>query len=127
MTTADFEHRAAAGEPFSAAEAAQVLASPDLTTVGHLGELARKHASGNVITFSRVVEVTGGRFPASAGDAGEVRLVGVVSSIDDAVELVGRGRSFAGTVTLTGVLGGESFRAVRPGSVVARIVRKPAS
>ena len=83
MTDGDFEQKAAAGAPFSADEAARVLASPDLTSVGHLGEVARKRASGDVITFSRVAEVPGGAFPASAGHAGEVRLTGLVASVDD--------------------------------------------
>jgi aminodeoxyfutalosine synthase len=102
MTDGDLEQRAAAGKPFSANDAARVLASPDLTSIGHLGELARKHASGDVITFSRVIEVLGGTFPASAGDAGEVRLTDLVASIDQAVELTTRGRSFAGDIPLTG-------------------------
>ena len=109
MTDGDFEQKAAAGAPFSADEAARVLASPDLTSVGHLGEVARKRASGDVITFSRVAEVPGGAFPASAGHAGEVRLTGVVASIDEAVELVRRGRTFAGTIPLTGFSAAHLF------------------
>ena len=114
MTDGDFEQKAAAGTPFSADEAARVLASPDLTSVGHLGEVARKRASGDVITFSRVAEVPGGAFPASAGEAGEVRLTGSVASIDEAVELVRRGRAFAGTIPLTGFSAARSVRSKRP-------------
>ena len=102
MMNGDFEARAAAGRPFSEADARLVLASPDLTSVGHLGELARRHASGDVITFGRVVEVVGTAAPSSVGEAGEVRLVGPVTAIDDAVDRVRRGRAFAGQVTVTG-------------------------
>jgi hypothetical protein len=109
MINGDFEQRAAAGDPFSADDAARVLASPDLTSVGHLGELARKHASGDVITFSRVIELVAGGFPASAGDAGEVRLIGPVASVDEAVALVERGRALAGKIPLTGFSAANLF------------------
>jgi aminodeoxyfutalosine synthase len=109
MTHGEFEAKAAAGAPISAEEAARVLASPDLTGVGHLGEVARKHASGDVITFSRVIEVTDGVWPASAGDAGEVRLAGPVPSIDEAVGLVARARAFAGGIPLTGFSAAHLF------------------
>jgi aminodeoxyfutalosine synthase len=102
MMNGNFEKRAATGQPFSVADARLVLESPDLTVVGHLGDLARKHASGDVITFGRVVEVVEDVFPASAGAAGEVRLVGAVTSIDSAVDRVRRGRTVAGPVTLSG-------------------------
>jgi hypothetical protein len=105
----NLEKRAAAGQPFSAADARLVLASPDLTRVGHLGELARKHASGDVITFGRIVEVAEHGFPASVGDAREVRLGGPVASIDEGVGRVGRGRVFAGQITLTGFSASSLF------------------
>jgi aminodeoxyfutalosine synthase len=102
MTNEVFERRAAAGEPFSAADARLVLESPDLTRIGHLGELARRHASGDVITFGRVLEVASGAEPESVGDAGEVRLIGAVVSVDDAVDRVRRGRNLVARQVLTG-------------------------
>jgi hypothetical protein len=109
MSIGDFEKLAAAGQPFSAADARLVLESPDLTTVGHLGELARKQASGDVITFGRLVEVVDNAFPASVGDAGELRLGGLVNSIEDAVNRVGRGRALAGRIALTGFSAASLF------------------
>jgi hypothetical protein len=109
MTNGEYEEKAASGQPFNADDAARVLASPDLTAVGHLGELARKHASGDVITFSRVLEVFGGAFPPSAADAGEVRLTGSFAEIEGAEELVKRGRAFAGNIPLTGFSASDLF------------------
>ncbi len=109
MTEGEFEERAASGQPFSTDDAARVLSSPDLTGVGHLGELARKHASGDVITFSRVVEVFEGTFPSTAGDAGEVRLTGSAAKVDEAEDVVKRGRAFAGDIPLTGFSAAELF------------------
>jgi aminodeoxyfutalosine synthase len=102
MTIAEFEERAAAGTPLSASEAAAVLASPDLTVVGQLGEIARRRVSGDEITFARVLEVSGTPLPASAAEAGEVRLTAPIATIDEALELVAAARPLAGTSTLTG-------------------------
>jgi aminodeoxyfutalosine synthase len=102
MTSDVLEKRAAAGEPFSADDARLVLESPDLTRIGHLGELARRHASGDVITFGRVLEVGSDAAPTSVGEAGEVRLVGAVLSVDEAVDRVRRARVLVARQVLTG-------------------------
>lgn len=108
-TTSDLEQRAANGEPFTADDAAHVLSSPDLPGVGHLGEIARKRATGDVITFNRVIEADGAAFPASAGEAGEVRIGGPIASLDEAVAAVTRGRAFAGTLPLSAFSAADLF------------------
>lgn len=80
----DLELVVRAGRPFSAEEAERVLACPDLVSVGVLGELGRRQAFGDAVTFGRVATVTPGASVASAGDAAEIRLAGVPASIDEA-------------------------------------------
>jgi hypothetical protein len=102
MMTEDFERRAATGEPFSARQAAQVLASPDLTAVGHLAELARRHASGDVVTFCRVLTISKREVPASIDDVGEVRLAVSPRSTEEALTTVTDARRVASHLPVTG-------------------------
>jgi aminodeoxyfutalosine synthase len=81
---ADLETRAAAGESFTRADAERVLASPDLVSVGVLGERARQKRSGNRVTYGRVVVLTAGASTPDVSDAGEVRIAGEIGSLDDA-------------------------------------------
>ncbi|MEO6222227.1 MAG: hypothetical protein ABIP90_03185 [Vicinamibacterales bacterium] len=80
----DLESKAAAGEPFSAAEAARVLNCPDLVMVGTLGELARRARHGDVVTFAQVFVVDSWDVPSDIGGATEVRITTIPPSIDDA-------------------------------------------
>jgi hypothetical protein len=81
---ADLEEKVAAGKALTSAEAARVIACPDLVSVGVLGESARRAATGDTITFARVCAVAPGQDAVALGDAGEVRLTGAPASIDDA-------------------------------------------
>ncbi|HWB29375.1 MAG TPA: hypothetical protein VG736_02650 [Vicinamibacterales bacterium] len=81
---ADLEEKVAAGKALTSAEAARVIACPDLVSVGVLGESARRAATGDTITFARVCTVAPGQDALTIGDAGEVRLTGAPASIDDA-------------------------------------------
>jgi hypothetical protein len=81
---ADLEEKVAAGKALTSAEAARVIACPDLVSVGVLGESARRAATGDTITFARVCVVAPGQDALTIGDAGEVRLTGAPASIDDA-------------------------------------------
>ena len=98
----DLEARAAAGEPFSRADAERVMACPDLVTVGVLGETARKASRGDRVTFGRVCAVGPGALPGERGDAGEVRLEGAPASADDARARVLQAVPFAAGASLTG-------------------------
>jgi len=98
----DLEARAAAGEPFSRADAERVMACPDLVTVGMLGETARKASRGDLVTFGRVCVVGPGGLPAERGDAGEVRLEGTPASTDEALARVRQAVPFAAGAPLTG-------------------------
>jgi aminodeoxyfutalosine synthase len=94
----DLEAKAAAGHPFTAEEAARLLSTADLVSVGVVGEAARRALSGDAVSFGRVLEVPHqeGRPEEATLDgksldaAGEVRIVGIPASIDQAVEWVRR-------------------------------------
>jgi aminodeoxyfutalosine synthase len=79
----DLEARIAGGEPFSRADAERVLASPDLVSIGVLGERARQKRSGDRVTYGRVAELTAGTATVEVGEAGEVRIGGDAGSLDE--------------------------------------------
>jgi hypothetical protein len=79
----DLADRLDRGEPMTREDAARVFQCPDLVSVGVIGEQARRRRTGNVVTFGRVIEV-GEALPETAGESGEVRLVGAPSSVEAA-------------------------------------------
>ena len=83
-TLSDLEEKLTAGESLTTPDLARVLACPDLVSVGVLGEMARRAASGDTITFCRVAAVTGDESSFETGEAGEVRITAEPASIDDA-------------------------------------------
>lgn len=103
VTRADeFDALVRSGEALSRAQAEAVLASPDLVGVGLLGELARKSVTGDVVTFCRVREVKDGDTAAGPDHAGEVRLTGAPSSIEEARARVRAAVGVAGSLPVTG-------------------------
>lgn len=98
----DFESIVGAGTPLSRAQAEDVLADPDLVSVGVLGEQARKAITGDRVTYGRVLVLTGAAPAGSVGDAGEVRLAGAPASVDEALARVRAAAGLAGGVPLTG-------------------------
>lgn len=100
-TLADLEPKALAMTVFDRADAERVIGSPDLVGVGMLGESARKARHGNRVTYLRVCRIDGPE-PTDIGAAGEVRIVAVPASADEAVRLVGEVAGFSGTTPLTG-------------------------
>lgn len=91
--------------PFTAAEAAQVAACPNLVSIGALGEAARKAVRGERVTFARVAVIAAR--PASEplagrGQASEVRIVGRPVSIDTACALIASVKAISDGVPLTG-------------------------
>lgn len=97
----EFEPLVQAGTPLSRSQAEAVLASPDLIGIGVLGEMARRAASGDRVTFCRVCLVDAGALPADAGEAGEVRLQGTPASAGEARAWVRDAARVAGTRPLT--------------------------
>jgi len=83
-TLGDLEHKVAGGSPLTGAELARVLACPDLVSVGVLGEMARRRATGDAVTFGRVALLEPAASVAEVGEAGEIRLVGKPASIEEA-------------------------------------------
>jgi len=81
---ADLEPIVAAGRALTPQESARVAACPDLVSVGTLGEAARRSIHGARVTYGRVCVVGPGDRPTSRGEAGEVRLIGVPASRDEA-------------------------------------------
>ena len=94
------EPRIAGGQLLSRSEAADLLGTADLLSVGVLGETARKARSGDRVTYGRVAVVTAAA-PVNVGDAGELRLTGVPTSIAHARERVRVARGLAGVAVLT--------------------------
>jgi aminodeoxyfutalosine synthase len=97
----DLDVRVAAGESLTRADAERLLASPDLVSVGMVGELARKARSGDRVTYGRVAVLALTGPPAEPGEAGEVRLVGAVGSVNEARDRV-RGAPRQPGAVLTG-------------------------
>lgn len=106
----DLESKAAAGTAFSRAEAERIVACPDLVSVGVIGAAARRARHGSQVTYGRVVTVTDGAVPAERGDAGEVRLVGIPSSVEQAIEWTRAASAFASPVSLTGFSASDLVR-----------------
>jgi hypothetical protein len=98
----DLERKVGAGEPLSAVELARVLACPDLVSVGVLGEMARRRATGDAITFGRVAVWPADVSVIEAGEAGEVRLVGTPQSVEAARARVRAAVAVAPGLPLTG-------------------------
>jgi hypothetical protein len=106
-----FESLVAAGASLTRAQAEDLLADPDLVSVGMLAEQARKALSGDRIAYGRVLLVASDQLPV-AGDhetalagldqAGEVRLTGAPASADEAVARVRQLASAAIGRTITG-------------------------
>jgi len=92
--------RARAGEPLTAAEIDE-LAATDVLSLGMLADEVRRARVGENVTFVRVHELraTEASVPEAAG---EIRLVELPATLDDAVELVRRGRRLAGDRLLAG-------------------------
>jgi aminodeoxyfutalosine synthase len=98
----DLEPKAAAGEPFSQAEAERVLASADLVSVGTLGELARRAKHGDVVTFAQVLNVDGPNVPSDLGGATEIRITTRPASIEEACAQVRAVAAAAAGIPVTG-------------------------
>lgn len=98
----DLESKAAAGTALNRAEADRVVACPDLVTIGVLGALGRKARHGARVTYGRVSFIENGVVPAERGECGEVRLTGLPSSPEQAIEWTRAAATFAGDIELTG-------------------------
>lgn len=87
MTTAaaleDVAGRIAARLSVTRQDVETIFACTDLVAVGAVGEQARQVGTGSRVTFGRVLELTGA-LPEEAQRAGEVRLVAVPSSLEEA-------------------------------------------
>jgi len=101
---ADLEAKVAEGEALTNADALRVLACRDLVSVGMLGESARKATHGDRVTYGRVAIVNGGAAAAGGdyGEAGEVRIIGKPTSLEEAQAWVRAAKSIATDVPLTG-------------------------
>ena len=102
MTLHELEATLAAGATLTREQAAPLLASTDLLSLGVLGESARKVRSGDRVTYGRVCAFQPGAPAADPGQAGEVRLAGTPESADDARLWTRDARRFAGDLALTG-------------------------
>jgi hypothetical protein len=98
----ELEARVAAGDALSPADAARVLASSDLISVGMLGDRARKARHGDRVTYGRVCRVTSAQVPADRGESAEVRIAAPAASVADATALVRAAAPIAAGVPLTG-------------------------
>jgi aminodeoxyfutalosine synthase len=98
----DLETKAASAAPFTRADADRIMACADLISIGMVGEAARKARHGDRVTWGRVCVLSAEPWPASCGDAGEVRIAGRPASVDEARARVCRARPLAGATPLTG-------------------------
>lgn len=97
----DLEARLSGGGGATRADAERIFRCPDLVSVGVVGETARRMVTGSRVTFGRVLDVSA-VLPSSPGDGGEIRLVGVPASVDDARARVRAAVAWAGERPVTG-------------------------
>lgn len=110
---ADLEQKVTAGTPFTRADADRILASPDLISIGSLGESARKALHGDHVTFGRVLVIADATSGAiEVGDAGEVRLERPAGSVDEMRAQVRAAAAIAKGVPLTGFSLGDLLELV---------------
>jgi len=106
MTTlAALADRVAAGGMLTREDAAVVLGSHDLITIGMMGDAVRRQMHGAQTTFGRVFEVHVEAVPAALPpdvQAGELRIVGRPASADAAYSAVRAARRIAGPLPLSG-------------------------
>ena len=98
----DLEQKLDAGEPLTATELDRVRTCPDLVSVGVLGEMARRRATGDVITFGRLTTIPPDATGPELGEAGEVRLTGALPSLEEARQRVRAAVAIANGVPVTG-------------------------
>lgn len=99
----DLESKASSRTAFTRAEADRVVSCPDLVSVGVLGAASRKALHGSRVTYGRVAIVQAGVAPAERGESGEVRIVGVPTTPEQAIEWTRAAAAWAGpSATLTG-------------------------
>ena len=99
--------RLGAGERLGLDEARELAAWHDLVALGMLADEVRRRRHGSEVTFVRVADVlaTGGGTLMSMDvpeHAGELRILGTPSSLEEAVTAVGRAHAVAGAVPLSG-------------------------
>ena len=99
--------RIQAGEPLDSRTLAELAASSDILVCGMLADALRRRLHGATTTYVRVHTVApdtggGGAAEAVPAAAGEVRLAGSPSTLDEAVARVTAARTHAGAVCLSG-------------------------
>jgi len=97
-----FESIVAAGTSLTRDQAEELLADPDLVSVGMLGEQARIATTGDRVAYGRVLEVADGASFEGLEHAGEIRLVASPASAEEALSRVSTAAAVAGGRPLTG-------------------------
>ena len=95
--------RARAGEALTVAEIDELGAS-DILSLGMLADDVRRQRVGDVVTYSRVLELVGGQGARGAQGAqgAEVRISELPATLDDTEALISEARMLAGPQLLTG-------------------------
>ena len=96
--------RARAGETLTIAEIDELGAS-DILSLGMLADEVRRQRVGEVVTYSRVLEIAAGSTGASSstGSTGaEIRITALPATIDEAEALIAEAKMLAGPQLLTG-------------------------
>jgi hypothetical protein len=104
--------------------AQEMLETPDLIAVGVAGDEVRRRMHGVKTTFVRVLEVhVDGPLQAlpPRTQAGEIRIIGVPSSLDAAVSAVRACVAFAGSVPVTGFSAADLLSLGEIGEVVGQL------
>lgn len=103
VSVTDIAQQVESGRALLEHEARALGTSPDLVSLGMLADRVRFRLHGDAVTYVRVLEVSEGDAMGEAPPAhvGEVRLVGVPSSVNEAVARVRRAREWAGATRVT--------------------------
>jgi aminodeoxyfutalosine synthase len=104
MTLDSIAEKLAAGRSLSDEDGSALASTPDILAIGMLADDVRAHRHGQRTTFVRVADVTvaaalqGGSI--AAASAGEIRLVGVPSSLEEAAAAVRAVRDLVGSAAV---------------------------
>jgi len=99
----DLEQKIASNGPLTRADAERVLASPDLISVGMLGDAMRSALHGDEVTYGRVYVVTSTGGAAAADiEAGEIRIDAAPGTVDELRARVRAAAPLARGIPLTG-------------------------
>ena len=94
--------RARAGETLTVAEIDELGGASDILSLGMLADEVRRQRVGDVVTYSRVLEIAAGSTGGTGSTGAEIRITALPANIDETEALIAEARMLAGPQLLTG-------------------------